>query len=242
MLNIELTHTHTHRLLSPPFTAYRGVRLCREALHNHRCTFCTHIGERPQSPPAVLHLLISSSLWPLKKQNTPRASFLWRSVWTDESVWLWARLSPAAPGSGFLPLLLCRRSEKLLPFPQTHPTRLLGNHAGDGRARNAGKQLSKSESDLHISPYLTFRPSSRFVTGFVCLFVFFYNSCRGRTDYFIWLFWLPPVEEVFTKRLEDQLPSSCQSGQASARWGCERLSVRETGMIDLFLWWWCYYC
>lgn len=43
----------------------------------------------------------------------------------------------------------------------------------------------------------------------------FYHSSRGRTGYFI-LFRLPPVEEVFTQRLEDQLLSSCQSGQASA--------------------------
>lgn len=88
-----------------------------------------------------------------------------------------------------------------------------------GRARNAGKRLSKSESDLHISPYLAFRPSSRFFASFVCVsfFFYYYYSCRGRKDFFIRLFRLPPVEEVFTQRLEDQLLSSCQSGQASAR-------------------------
>lgn len=95
----------------------------------------------------------------------------------DKSVWMWARLSPAAPGSGFLPLLLCRRSGKLLPFPQTHLTRLLGNHVGDGRARNAGKRLSKSESDLHISQYLTFQ-TSRFVTSFVFFLSFLQRQNR----------------------------------------------------------------
>lgn len=65
-----------------------------------------------------------------------------------------------------------------------------GHQLGHGGAGNAGKRLSKSESDLHISPYLTFGSSSHFVTGFVWLFIIPAEAEQiVSSDYFGFLQW-----------------------------------------------------
>lgn len=170
MLNIELTHppTHTHRTLYLKFTACRGVRLCHEALHNPRCTFCTHIGERPQPPPAVLHLLISSSVTSEKHKTL-------QGLLSSGGVCGWmSRCGCERVSVQQLPVQVQvpSRCEKLLPFP---PERIQavcrGITAAAGEQRMLGNGY-QSQNLTYISPHISLfgRHRAWLPALFVCFF------------------------------------------------------------------------
>lgn len=195
MFNVELTHTHTHRHI----TDVHCLPWCQTPI----ITFCIQIGKGRSS--LMVYSILYRRLYDLLRETNTLQGLLSCGGVCGQMSRCGCVCVQELPVQ--LRLRLQKKHEAAPPPPHTP---LL--HLGDGRA---GK--SKSESDLHISPLAIIT-----LCYWLC-FCFFYHSCRSRTDYFIRLFWLPPVEEVFTQRLQDQPPSSCQ--RASPRRSRERLSV-----------------